>query len=141
VSRAFGQRVTPNQQSGYTLVEVVVVLVLLAIAATVVAPSLLAPRRMQQSSSLVTVVATVREAAVRRGEMVRFRVDRSGAWQALAGVPPDSELLLSGRLSTLGHSTADILFSPLGTCAPSPESIAPEALVGIDPLTCQAAVE
>jgi prepilin-type N-terminal cleavage/methylation domain-containing protein len=132
---------TPKPQSGYTLVEVVVVLVLLAVAATVVAPSLLAPRPLQRSSPFVAVVRAVRETAVRRGEMVRLRIDRSGAWQALTGVPADSEVLLSGRLSTPGHSSADIVFSPLGTCGSSPESSPSEGFAGIDPLTCQAVAE
>lgn len=123
---------------GYTLLEVIVVLVLLAVAATVVAPSLLAPRLKQHSSSVLAVVGIAREAAVRRGELVRLQVDRSGAWRASAGAPPNGELLMSGRLSNPRGSTADIVFSPLGTCAPTPESIPSEELVGIDPLTCEA---
>jgi len=100
-----------------------------------VAPSLLRPFR-DQPSSLQTVVGTAREAAVRRAEMVRLHVDRSGAWQASAGISPTTEILMSGRLSDT-RGSLDLLFSPLGTCGPSPEAAPPEALGTFDPLTCE----
>jgi prepilin-type N-terminal cleavage/methylation domain-containing protein len=120
---------------GYTLLEVIVVLVLFAVVATAVAPSLLSLRR-EQSSALYAVVGNARDAAVRRGEMVRLRVDRSGAWHASAGVTPQGELLMSGRLSDI-REALDLLFSPLGTCALTPEAIPAQALAAIDPLTCE----
>lgn len=125
----------PARHLGYTLLEVIVVLVLLAVAAAVVTPSLLPPRP-NQSSSLRTVVGTAREAAVRRGELVRLRIDRSGSWQAIAESSPRTEFLMSGRIPDTG-GTVDLLFSPLGTCAPTPEALPAQALAGLDPLTCE----
>lgn len=135
------QHLVSKQHSGYTLLEVVVVLILLAVAAAVVAPSLLAPRLAPKSSSVHVVVGAVREAAVRRGEQVHLQVDRTGAWRAMAGSLPRGELLMSGRLSDLQTSPTDIVFSPLGTCAPTPESTPSEELAGLNPLTCEARVK
>jgi prepilin-type N-terminal cleavage/methylation domain-containing protein len=120
---------------GYTLVEVIVVLVLLGVAATVVAPSLRSPRP-EQSSSLRAVIGNAREAAVRRGEMVRLRIERSGAWHASAGSAPQTELLMSGRLSDTGE-LVDLILSPLGSCAQAPEALPAQALAAFDPLTCE----
>lgn len=124
-----------GRRLGYTLLEVIVVLVLLGVAGTVVAPSLRSPRP-EQSSSLRAVVGSVREAAVRRGEIVRLRIDRSGAWHASAGRPPQTELLMSGQLSDPGEA-ADLLLSPLGTCAPTPEALPTHSWAAFDPLTCE----
>ena len=121
--------------AGFTLLEVVVVLVLLALAAAVVAPSLLSTHP-ENSSEIPALVGSTRQAAVRRGETVRLRIDRSGAWQAIAGTEPGGDLLMSGRLAGLPASPADLIFSPLGTCAPSIES-APSAALVTDPLTCE----
>jgi prepilin-type N-terminal cleavage/methylation domain-containing protein len=123
------------RRGGYTLLEVIVVLVLLTIAAAVVAPSLLGSRP-EGLSSLEAVLERARESAVRRGELVRLRIDRSGAWQAVAGTGGQTELLMSGGLAEPEASPIDLIFSPLGTCAPAPESIPVQALVGLDPLTC-----
>lgn len=125
----------PTRHLGYTLLEVIVVLVLLAVAATVVAPGFLSPRP-EQSSSLRALVGNAREAAVLRGEMVRLRIDRFGAWRAIAGSSPRGELLMSGRLSDTSGAV-DLLFSPLGTCALTPETLSAQALAAFDPLTCE----
>jgi prepilin-type N-terminal cleavage/methylation domain-containing protein len=124
---------------GYTLIEVIVVLVILTIAAAIVAPSLLVPHR-NESSSLTAVIAQVHIAAVRRAEMVRLRIDRSGAWQATAHLSGSPELLMSGQLPD-GSGGTDLLFSPLGTCAPSAETGTPPAFVSFDPLTCEARLQ
>lgn len=124
-----------HRRAGYTLVEIIVVLIILTVAAAVVAPSLFVPRR-EHSSTLRVVVGNTREVAVRRGEMVRLRIDRNGSWQAAAAGGPEGELLMAGQLSTPGESDTDLLFSPLGTCAPPPESSTPPAMAGFDPLTC-----
>ncbi len=114
----------------------IVVLILLAVAAGVVAPSLLSSPP-EEPSALRALIAGAREAAIRRGEIVRLRIDGSGAWQAVAGAPSRSEVLLSGRLAEPPGGISDILFSPLGTCAPGVESEpAAELLAGFDPLTC-----
>jgi prepilin-type N-terminal cleavage/methylation domain-containing protein len=120
-------------KTGYTLIEVIVVLVLLTIAAAVVAPSLLAPAT-DGAGPLVKVVATAREAAVRRGELLRLHVGRSGIWQ----VTPASggETLMTGRLPSMGDGTVDLLFSPLGSCGVPPEATLKTG-GEIDPLTCE----
>jgi prepilin-type N-terminal cleavage/methylation domain-containing protein len=124
-------------RSGYTLLEVIVVLVLLAVAAAVVAPSLLSSGP-DRASALPTLVATARAASVRRGEVVRLRIDRAGNWQARAGTGSTSQLLMSGRLTDSPASAIDLIFSPLGTCAPAVESDRVETLTAYDPLTCEA---
>jgi len=122
--------------AGFTLLEVIVVLVLLALAAAIVAPSLLSTHP-ENSSEIQALVGSTRQAAVRRGETVRLQVDPTGAWQAVAGTEPGGDLLLSGQLASHPASTTDLIFSPLGTCAPSIESVPGEALAAFDPLTCE----
>jgi hypothetical protein len=116
-------------------VELIVVLVLIAIATAVVGPSLLI-RRPGNSNSLPLVIANAREAAVRRGELVRLRIDQSGTWQATAGASADTTILMSGRLSDM-RGSAELLFSPLGTCGPAAEDAFPEGAVTLVPLTCE----
>ncbi len=122
-----------NGQVGFTLLEVVVVLVLLALAAAIVAPSLLSTHP-ENASEIQALVGSTRQAAIRRGETVRLRVNRSGAWQAIAGTEPGSDLLMSGQLAGQPATTTDLIFSPLGTCAPAVES---GSVVALDPLTCE----
>lgn len=121
---------------GFTLVEVVVVLVLLALAAAIVTPSLLSTNT-DDSSEIQALVGSTRQAAIRRGETVRLRIDHSGAWQAIAGTEPGGDLLLSGQLASQPASTTHLIFSPLGTCAPAVES---GSVVALDPLTCEVAL-
>jgi prepilin-type N-terminal cleavage/methylation domain-containing protein len=117
---------------GYTLLEVIVVLLLLTVAASVVAPSLISRPPVQQA--IPGLIGAARDAAVRRGESVRLRIDASGGWQVVAGAPPRGDILLSGRLNQPVGST-ELIFSPLGTCAPDVGSLVPRE-VAIDPLTC-----
>lgn len=119
------------------MVEVIVILVLLALATAIVAPSLLTSPA-EKSSEMEALMSSARTAAIRRGEMVRLRIDRSGAWRAVAGTPPQTEVLLSGQLVDPPANVTDLLFSPIGTCAPTLESDPPEILLALDPLTCEA---
>ncbi|MEO6055408.1 MAG: prepilin-type N-terminal cleavage/methylation domain-containing protein [Gemmatimonadales bacterium] len=124
--------------AGFTLLEVVVVLILLGIASAVVAPSLLVrPSPASAEAMMQALVRNAREAAIRRGEMVRLTVHRSGEWQATAGTPPTRELLMSGRLTRPPVLPADLLFSPLGTCAPSIQSDGGAPFGAFDSLTCE----
>jgi prepilin-type N-terminal cleavage/methylation domain-containing protein len=116
---------------GYTLIEMIVVLLLLTIAATVVAPSFILPRH-DASSSLLDIVQSGRAAAVRRGELVHLHIAGSGEWQLTAG----GTVLSSGRVADT-RGSADLLFSPLGSCGSVPEDPVPEALANFDPLTCE----
>lgn len=124
------------KRAGYTLLEVIVVLVLLTVAAAVIAPSLF-PNPPEPTSEVRTLVDNARKASVRRGEMLHLRIERSGTWQAIVGSPPRRELLMSGRLSHPVSSRVELVFSPLGTCAPTAESGPAVALPAYDALTCQ----
>jgi prepilin-type N-terminal cleavage/methylation domain-containing protein len=121
-------------RTGYTLIEMIMVLIVLTIAAGVVAPSLMSPA---PGSSLKEVVGNARDAAVRRGEMVRLEIDRVGVWQATVGTAGQTELLLSGRVRDASGTTMDLLLSPLGTCGPPPASIPAKSVTAFDPLTCE----
>jgi Tfp pilus assembly protein FimT len=114
------------------MVEVIVVLVLLTLAAAVVAPSLLSSH--SESSELTSLVRSAREAAVRRGETVHLRIDQSGAWQVVAGALTGDEILISGRLTNVPADRVNLVFSPLGTCGPTAESV---PVLAFDPLTCE----
>jgi prepilin-type N-terminal cleavage/methylation domain-containing protein len=129
-------RMSLARHEGYTLVELIVVLILLTIAAAVVAPSFRSPGP-KDSSAFPTVIGSAREAAIRRGEMVRLHIDRFGAWQASAGTDGQTEFLMAGSLSDLQPSSTDFLFSAFGTCALAIESSPSEALATLDPLTCE----
>lgn len=124
------------RQSGYTLIEVTVVLVLLTVAATVVAPSLFVPAP-QESSPLHALVREVRAVSVRRGEVVRLRIDRSGAWQALPGDPLATEPLGAGWLPDQMAEAIELVFSPLGTCGFGAANDPRRSFDGLDPLTCE----
>jgi prepilin-type N-terminal cleavage/methylation domain-containing protein len=124
-----------RRPAGYTLLELIVVLLLLTIAATVVAPSLLMPP--QSRSQFKSIVEHARAAALRRGETVRLHVDQTGAWRVIAGAAPRGDTLMSGASSEIRGGTVDLLFSPLGSCAPPVASNWALANASIDPLTCQ----
>jgi Tfp pilus assembly protein FimT len=111
------------------------VLILLALGAALVAPSLLS-NLAEPASEVRTLLHNARQAAVRRGEMVRLTIDRSGVWRATVGEGSRRELLMSGRLMARPAAAADLIFSPLGTCGPADGS-APGTLADYDPLTCE----
>lgn len=131
---AFGY--SGKRQRGFTLVELIVVLVILALGAAIVAPSLVSSAS-EASSELSRLVGSAREAAVRRGETVQLRINQSGAWQIIAGAPPQGEILISGRLTDAPVDRLELVFSPLGTCGPAAES---GSVVDLDPLTCEVAL-
>ena len=122
-----------RSNSGYTLLEVILVLLLLTIAAVVVIPSLSTPR-LDDAASVGAVIRHTREAAVRRGEMVRLHIGRSGLWQATAGSNP--ETLMAGRIQSASGGAIDLVFSPLGSCGAAPEG-RPLVAGEVDPLTCE----
>jgi prepilin-type N-terminal cleavage/methylation domain-containing protein len=124
-----------SRRAGYTLLEVIVVLILLAVAAAVVAPGLLS-NRPEPASEVRTLVDNARQASVRRGEMVRLTIDRSGLWRATVGTGSERELLMAGRLDAPPGAAADLIFSPLGTCGIAAGSDQ-GPLTAYDPLTCE----
>jgi prepilin-type N-terminal cleavage/methylation domain-containing protein len=134
-----GRRTPASRRSasgGYTLLELVVVLILLGVVAAVVAPGLPA-LRADPAPELRLVINNARNAAIRRGETVHLRVDRSGAWRMAVGPAERGAPLMSGRLRATVQAATDLVFSPLGTCAAPAESLPPMLNPQIDPLTCQ----
>lgn len=120
----------------FTLVEVVVVLLLMGLAAALVAPSLV-PRRAAARSGLDAAIENARTAAVRRGEVVRLRVDRSGAWRMDGAASADAPPLATGRVDAGAHGGLTLLFSPLGTCGSEVGDEAAAAALGLDTATCE----
>jgi prepilin-type N-terminal cleavage/methylation domain-containing protein len=134
-----GRRTPASRRSasgGYTLLELIVVLILLGVVAAVVAPGL-SSLRADPAPELQLVIGRARDAAIRRGETIHLRVDRSGAWRATAGTAELGEPLGSGRLRAPVQTATDLVFSPLGTCAAPAESLPPALSPEIDPLICQ----
>jgi prepilin-type N-terminal cleavage/methylation domain-containing protein len=106
-----------RRPEGFTLLEVIVVVALLALAAAAVQPALWSSGA-GPDETLARVVARAREAAVRRAESMRLRVEASGRWDVRPAPPGDSLVVAADSLrQTL--ATAFILdISPLGVCVP-----------------------
>ncbi len=129
-------RAEPNPHGGFTLLEVVVVLVLLSLAVALVAPSF---RRLPhaEGSGVVALIHHAREAAVRRGEAVRLRINRAGRWRLTGEAGRGTEILMAGDSGPIGSYDLALVFSPLGTCGPDPDVSGPTAVLALDPLTCE----
>jgi prepilin-type N-terminal cleavage/methylation domain-containing protein len=112
-----GPLMTPNPtqrherrlSGGFTLLEVLVTLLLLGLSAAIVVPVF---RADPPDESFGTVLAAVRETAVRRAQTVELTVDTRGGWRLAAG---DSTALASGHLSD-GTRQLRIRVTPLGAC-------------------------
>lgn len=97
--------------SGFTLLEIVVTLVLLGLAAALVAPAFRA--ETSPDEGLQSILATTREAAVRRAQTLVLQVDDRGAWRIVPS--GDSSAIGSGRF-TDGTRDLRIRVNPLGAC-------------------------
>ena len=97
--------------SGFTLLEIVVTLVLLGLAAALLAPVFRIDSAPDEGFR--TVLATTREAAVRRAQTMVLQVDARGSWRISA--PGDTSTLGSGRF-TDGTRDLRIRVNPLGAC-------------------------
>ena len=106
---------------GFTLLEIVVTLVLLGLAAAMVAPAF--RRDTSRDSDIRAVVASAREAAVRRAQTLVLHVDDRGAWR-LTPVR-DTASIRSGVLPE-SRETLTLRISPLGACFHEEPSIAPK---------------
>ena len=124
----------PRRADGYTLLEIAVVLVLIGMAAALAAPVLL--RANPGRSGFEELIATGREAAVRRGEVLYLRVSASGQWslEAPSASTPDS--LASGHIDAVG-SPLTLMFQPNGSCMFDVATVARGIAIQLDPLTCE----
>jgi len=127
-------RPTPSR-TGFTLVEMLVVLILRGLAAALVAPALLPPRHDQ--SAFKDLVASAREAAARRGEVVYLSLDPTGQWRMEGGANPLEGTLATGRVPPVFAVPVTLAVSPLGSCAFDVRSAPAAAAVPLDPLTCE----
>lgn len=121
---------------GFTLIEMLVVLVLLALAAGLVAPALFP--RGNDPKAFATLVGLARDAAVRRGEVMYLRMERSGVWRITGEASAVSGHLAAGRMSLAPLDAAfTLVISPLGSCAFDVQSTAAARVLVLDPLTCE----
>ena len=123
------------RRSGFTLIEILVVLILMGLAAALVAPALL-PHHHDQSA-LSALLASAREVAARRGEVVYLHIDPTGQWRMEAGANPLAGTLATGSVPPFLAASVTLMVSPLGSCAFDVRSAAAAGAVALDPLTCQ----
>ena len=124
-----------RSRGGFTLVEMLVVLILMGLAAALVAPALLAPGR--STSSLKDLVASAREAAARRGEVVYLTIEPTGQWRLEGGANPLEGTLAAGRVQPFFAAPVTLVVSSLGSCAFDVRSAAAASAVALEPLTCE----
>ena len=128
-----------EKRSGFTLIELLVVLAIMAIATALVAPAILRPFR-DDRAQLAGVVASAREIAAARGEIVYLRFDPSGQWHTEGGGSQISAAITHGQMRPLAQVPLTLIIAPTGSCAFNVRSIAAAAAaVTLDPLTCEIA--
>ena len=123
-------------RKGFTLVEMLVVLILLGLAAALVAPALL-PARHNDTSQFAALIAAARDAALRRGEVMWLRVERSGSWRLDGDASTAQGAVAMGRLDATPSGGFTLVISPLGSCAFDVRSDAAAQRIPLDPLTCE----
>jgi len=126
------------RRSGFTLIEMLVVLILMGLATALVVPVLLPPSR--HDSALNALLASAREVAARRGEVVSLHIDATGQWRMEGGSPAvqgGGGTLATGRVQPFLTAPVTLMVSPLGSCAFDLRSAAAAAAVPLDPLTCE----
>lgn len=119
---------------GYTLLEIAVVLLLIGMAAALAAPVLL--RMNPGRSGFDELIATAREAAVKRGEVLYLRVSTSGQWSLEAASAPTPDPLASGHVEPVG-APLTLVISPNGSCMFDVATVARGTPLRLDPLTCE----
>jgi prepilin-type N-terminal cleavage/methylation domain-containing protein len=123
-------------RGAFTLIELIVVLVIMALATALVAPALLRPLR-DDGAHLVAIVASARETAAARGEIVYLRFDPSGDWHIEGGGSSLEGTVMHGRMHPLSRSPLTLIVAPTGSCAfDVASSAAAAAAVTLDPLSC-----
>jgi prepilin-type N-terminal cleavage/methylation domain-containing protein len=120
---------------GFTLVEILVVLILMGLAAALVAPALVAPHH--RAATLKDLVASAREAAARRGEVVYLTIEPTGQWRLEGGANPLEGTLAAGRVEPFLTAPVTLMVSPLGSCAFDVRTAAAASALALEPLTCE----
>jgi prepilin-type N-terminal cleavage/methylation domain-containing protein len=120
--------------AGYTLLEIAVVLFLIGMAAAFAAPMLL--RVNPGRSGFEELIATGREAAIRRGEVLYLRMSTSGQWSLEAANAPTTEPLASGHIEAVG-APLTLMFQPNGSCMFDVATVSRGTAIRLDPLTCE----
>jgi prepilin-type N-terminal cleavage/methylation domain-containing protein len=123
-----------RRTAGYTLLEIAVVLLLIGMAAALAAPVLL--RLNPGRSGFEELIATGREAAVRRGEVLYLRVSTSGQWSLEAASAPTADPLANGHIDAVG-SPLTLMFQPNGSCMFDVATVSRGTTLRLDPLTCE----
>jgi prepilin-type N-terminal cleavage/methylation domain-containing protein len=124
----------PYRRLGYTLIELLIVIAIMGLAAAIVLPALLPPR--PDAGPLQTIIASARQAAVRRGEVIYLRIEPTGAWHMEGGGSPLEGDRIAGRIAPVATSALTLLVSPSGACAFDVRSAYAARVVRLDPLTC-----
>ena len=114
-----------------------VVLAIMGLAAAIVLPALLRPRSADQS--LQSVIASARDAAAQRGEVVYLRIEPTGAWHMEGGGSALERDSAGGRIAPLATVPLTLLISPAGSCAFDVRSAAAARTLLLEPLTCTVA--
>jgi prepilin-type N-terminal cleavage/methylation domain-containing protein len=123
----------------FTLIELLVVLTIMAIATALVAPAILRPFR-DDRATLSAVIASARETAAARGEVIYLQFDPTGEWHTEGGGSQVDAAITRGRIRPLSSVPLTLIVSPIGSCAFNVRSIpAAAAAVTLDPLTCELA--
>lgn len=123
-----------RRTAGYTLLEIAVVLVLIGMAAAFAAPVLL--RVNPGRSNFEELIASGRETAIRRGEVLYLKVGTSGQWSLEAAGTPTADPLASGHIDAVG-SPLILMFQPNGSCMFDVTTVSRGTAIRLDPLTCE----
>ena len=116
-----------------SLLELLVVLTLMGVAGALVAP-VFRPRSLAPEHNETAIIATARQAAVRRAEPLRLRLAANGSWSIVA--QRDGAMVDSGHVAAQ-LPALDLLVDALGGCVPVPQSQTRD----FDPLSCSFADE
>src|SRR2546425_2610395 len=127
-------RPTPARP-GFTLVEMLVVLILMGLAAALVAPARLAPHR--RGVTLSDLVASARETAARRGEVLHLTIEPTGQWRLEGGANTLDGTLAAGRVEPFLATPVTLIVSPLGSCAFDVRTASAASALALEPLTCE----
>jgi prepilin-type N-terminal cleavage/methylation domain-containing protein len=119
---------------GFTLLEMLVVLLLIGMAAALAAPALL--RVNPGRSELEELIATARDAAVRRGEVLYLRVGTSGQWSLEAASGTTTDSLASGHVQPFGGPIT-LMLGPNGSCMFDVATVSRGTAIQLDPFTCE----
>jgi general secretion pathway protein H len=125
-----------RRAAGFTLLEMAVVLLLIGMAAALVAPVLL--RVNPGRSGFEELIATARETAVRRGEVLYLRVGISGQWSLDAATSTSTtEALATGRVESVVGAPLTLMLAPNGSCMFDVATVTRGTSIRLDPLTCE----